>query len=229
MAGFNSWAAMREGQSRPSKTQRRPKRFRSAVSLIRWDSDGMATLHVSTGQMPHFISARPLEVLIAAADESDESYVEHGENEGRTLKHVAVLRSLTRVGTHRWVRRIFARGEGQTPSRRQGRQFTDRGHRARGTSREGVGCGISAAFELAVSARRTERLVRHVAGWDWTRGEHDEIRNWNIGHLFCAGIYASKLGKQSNRLTRDRIAGGTESAGLCCARTNLAMTNPSRH
>ena len=30
MAGFNSWAVMREGQSRPSKTQRRPKRFRSA-------------------------------------------------------------------------------------------------------------------------------------------------------------------------------------------------------
>jgi hypothetical protein len=70
-----------------------------SVSLVRWESDGIATLHVSTGQMPHFISAKSLEVLIAAADESDESYVEHGENEGRTLKHVAVLRSLTRVGS----------------------------------------------------------------------------------------------------------------------------------
>jgi hypothetical protein len=68
------------------------------VTLIRWDSDGTATLHVSTGQVPHVVSARPLDVLIAAADESDESHVEHGENEGRTLKHVAVLRSLTRVG-----------------------------------------------------------------------------------------------------------------------------------
>jgi len=70
-----------------------------SVSLVRWESDGVATLRVSTGQGPHFISAKSLEVLIAAADESDESYVEHGENEGRTLKHVAVLRSLTRVGT----------------------------------------------------------------------------------------------------------------------------------
>lgn len=69
------------------------------VTLIRSDSDGTATLHVSTGQVPRVVSARPLDVLIAAADESDESHVEHGENEGRTLKHVAVLRSLTRVGT----------------------------------------------------------------------------------------------------------------------------------
>ncbi len=70
-----------------------------SVSLVRWESDGVATLHVSTGQVPHFISAKSLEVLIAAADESDESYVKHGENAGRTLKHVAVLRSLTRVGS----------------------------------------------------------------------------------------------------------------------------------
>jgi hypothetical protein len=70
-----------------------------SVSLVRWESDRMATLHVSAGQVPHSILATSLEVLIAAADESDESHVEHGENEGRTLKHVAVLRSLTRVGS----------------------------------------------------------------------------------------------------------------------------------
>ena len=70
-----------------------------SVSLVRWESDGVVTLRVSTGQTPDFISAKSLEVLIAAADESDESYVEHGENEGRKLKHVAVLRSLTRVGS----------------------------------------------------------------------------------------------------------------------------------
>ena len=67
------------------------------ITLIRWESDGTAVLHVSTGQLPHF-SATSSEVLIAAADESDESHVERGENEGRTLKHVAVVRSLTRVG-----------------------------------------------------------------------------------------------------------------------------------
>jgi hypothetical protein len=37
--------------------------------------------------------------LLAIADESDESRVSRGENAGRTLKHVAVLRNLVRTGT----------------------------------------------------------------------------------------------------------------------------------
>jgi hypothetical protein len=69
------------------------------VSLIRLEANGVAILHVSTVQSAAPIPAKSLDVLIAAADESDESYVKHGENAGRTLKHVAVLRSLTRVGT----------------------------------------------------------------------------------------------------------------------------------
>jgi hypothetical protein len=69
------------------------------VTLIRWEADGAATLRVRTGQVPRSNRAGAIDVLIAAADESDESYVKHGENAGRTLEHVAVLRSLTRVGT----------------------------------------------------------------------------------------------------------------------------------
>jgi hypothetical protein len=70
-----------------------------SVSLNCWEADGAATLRVSTGQVPRSIRARAIDVLIAVADESDESYVKHGENTGRTLKHVGVLRSLGRVGT----------------------------------------------------------------------------------------------------------------------------------
>jgi len=38
------------------------------------------------------------EVWVAAADEADRSSVERGENAGRTLTHVAVVRALTKVG-----------------------------------------------------------------------------------------------------------------------------------
>jgi hypothetical protein len=70
-----------------------------SVSLIHWEANNMATLHVSAGQLPSSIGARSADVVIATADESDESHVVRGENAGRTLRHIAVLRSLTRVGT----------------------------------------------------------------------------------------------------------------------------------
>jgi hypothetical protein len=38
------------------------------------------------------------QVWIALADDSDQSNVRRGENAGRILKHVAVVRSLTQVG-----------------------------------------------------------------------------------------------------------------------------------
>ena len=39
------------------------------------------------------------QVLVALADDSDQSSVRRGENAGRTLKHVSVVRTLTSVGT----------------------------------------------------------------------------------------------------------------------------------
>jgi hypothetical protein len=69
-----------------------------SVSSIRLEANNMVTLHVSAGQLPASIGARSVNVWIAMADDSDESYVRRGENAGRTLEHVAVLRSLTRVG-----------------------------------------------------------------------------------------------------------------------------------
>ena len=44
-------------------------------------------------------SSKSANVLLALADDSDQSNVRRGENAGRILTHVAVVRSLTQVGT----------------------------------------------------------------------------------------------------------------------------------
>ena len=62
-------------------------------------SDGRTlTLHVETGSLPSSVRAESVSVFLAMADNSDESHVSRGENAGRTLKHVAVVRSLLRIG-----------------------------------------------------------------------------------------------------------------------------------
>ena len=69
------------------------------ISSIHLESGNVVSLHVDVGQLPSSVAAGSPEVLIATADESDESHVSRGENAGRNLKHIAVLRSLTPVGT----------------------------------------------------------------------------------------------------------------------------------
>jgi hypothetical protein len=69
------------------------------ISSIHLESGNVVSLHVDAGQLPSSVAAGSAEVLIATADESDESHVSRGENAGRNLKHIAVLRSLTPVGT----------------------------------------------------------------------------------------------------------------------------------
>ena len=69
------------------------------ISSIHSESGNIVSLHVDADQLPSSVAAGSAEILIATADERDESHVSRGENAGRTLKHVAVLRSLTRVGT----------------------------------------------------------------------------------------------------------------------------------
>ena len=55
--------------------------------------------HVEAGPLVSAAGAKSARLLIALADDSDQSSVRGGENAGRVLKHVAVLRSLTQVGT----------------------------------------------------------------------------------------------------------------------------------
>lgn len=70
-----------------------------SVSAVHLETGNFVSLHINAGQLPSSAAAGSADVLIATADESDESHVSRGENAGRTLKHIAVLRSLTRVGT----------------------------------------------------------------------------------------------------------------------------------
>jgi hypothetical protein len=56
------------------------------------------TLHIEVGPLPSSATAEAASVFLAIADNADESQVSRGENAGRTLKHVAVLRNLMRIG-----------------------------------------------------------------------------------------------------------------------------------
>jgi hypothetical protein len=69
-----------------------------SISAVHLETPGVVSLHVNAGQLPSSFATASAEVWIAAADESDESQVSRGENAGRNLKHIAVLRSLTRAG-----------------------------------------------------------------------------------------------------------------------------------
>jgi hypothetical protein len=68
-----------------------------SLSAIHFE-DEKIVLHLETGPSPSSIPEPFANVLLAIADESDQSNVSRGENAGRTLKHVAVLRDLVRVG-----------------------------------------------------------------------------------------------------------------------------------
>jgi hypothetical protein len=80
------------------ESARKAEKIPVSVSLLRFEANNMIDLHVGAGQLPASTGAKSADIWIAMADDSDESYVRRGENAGRTLKHVAVLRSLTPVG-----------------------------------------------------------------------------------------------------------------------------------
>ena len=62
--------------------------------------DKTASIHVEAGPLTSPTdAAQSASVFLGIADDSDESQVSRGENAGRTLRHVAVLRDLARIGT----------------------------------------------------------------------------------------------------------------------------------
>ena len=69
-----------------------------SLSSIRFDGADRIVLHVEAGPSPSSLSGGNAEMLLAVADDTDISSVTRGENAGRTLKHVAVVRTLVSVG-----------------------------------------------------------------------------------------------------------------------------------
>jgi hypothetical protein len=73
--------------------------MKTPVSVsARLSDNGTATLHIETGALPSSVTTESASVFLAIADGSDESHVNRGENAGRTLTHVAVLRNLIQIG-----------------------------------------------------------------------------------------------------------------------------------
>ena len=83
--------------SQAIKEAARASKARVSISLS--SSDGNAiTVHVEAGPLPSSADTQSAGVFLAIADNSDESQVSGGENSGRKLQHVGVLRKLTRIG-----------------------------------------------------------------------------------------------------------------------------------
>lgn len=69
------------------------------MTAVSWDSSGELHAHLETGPLPESGSVRKAGLYLAAALDHAESQVARGENGGRKLTHVAVVLSLTQVGS----------------------------------------------------------------------------------------------------------------------------------
>lgn len=67
------------------------------LSSLHLEGDTLA-VHVEVGPLLSLIKPTSGQIWIALADDSDQSNVRRGENAGRILKHVAVVRNLGQVG-----------------------------------------------------------------------------------------------------------------------------------
>jgi hypothetical protein len=79
-------------QSAVAKAAVRPKTAVRIVSAKRDDKEAVVSIAVSA-------ASAKADVWVAIADDRDQSSVRRGENKGRTLNHVAVVRSLGKVGS----------------------------------------------------------------------------------------------------------------------------------
>jgi hypothetical protein len=74
------------------------EKIRLALSSVHLEGNTVVA-HVESGALPSSTSSKSANLLLALADDSDQSNVRGGENAGRILTHAAVVRSLTQVGT----------------------------------------------------------------------------------------------------------------------------------
>ena len=74
-------------------------KFRISLSAPRVEGSNNLTVHVDVAATSAATKQASGKVWIALADDMDQSNVKRGENAGRTLSHVAVVRTLAQVGT----------------------------------------------------------------------------------------------------------------------------------
>lgn len=63
------------------------------------ESDQVIVVQITTGRLPSSGAAPIANIWLAVADDQEQSHVVGGENGGKTLKHVAVVRTLMKIGT----------------------------------------------------------------------------------------------------------------------------------
>jgi len=88
----------REAQRAITKAQSAEK-LPVLISDALVDRSGAVSAHVEVSGLTDSLRARSAEVIAVLALDHAESQVLRGENEGRRLRHVAVVRSLAKVGT----------------------------------------------------------------------------------------------------------------------------------
>jgi hypothetical protein len=69
------------------------------ISSVSWEDASTLRAHVEAGPLPISAGVRRAEVYLVAALDHAESQVLRGENKGRRLTHVAVVLSMTKIGT----------------------------------------------------------------------------------------------------------------------------------
>ena len=84
--------------SQACEKARRVEKIPVRISAISLESPDTLRAHVETDPLPESSKARKAEIYVVALNHA-ESQVLRGENEGRRLTHVAVVQSLTKVGS----------------------------------------------------------------------------------------------------------------------------------
>jgi hypothetical protein len=81
-----------------TKNSKNPK-LAIQINDVKTDPDGTVRARIDVPALPEGLPVRDADVYVALALNHAVSQVKHGENEGREISHVAVVRELVRVGS----------------------------------------------------------------------------------------------------------------------------------